>query len=52
MNYAHLVVDSSCRIGRAQWEQRLPELSSGQREELVARIEHWNALLAREGIKA
>lgn len=50
MNYAHLVVDSSCciRYGRARWAQRLPELSSEQREKLVARIEHWNAMRARE----
>jgi hypothetical protein len=50
MNYAHLVVDSSCRMryGRASWERGLLELNSEQREKLVARIEHWRKLVERE----
>ena len=54
MNYAHLDIDSSCRIryGQARWEQRVTELTAGQREKLIARIEHWQAMLAREAIKS
>jgi hypothetical protein len=50
VKYAHMIVDSSCciRYGRERWEQRLPELSGEQREKLVSRIEHWNAMVARE----
>lgn len=53
MNYAHLVVDSSChmRYGHAQWERGLLELSSEQREKLVARIEHWQRLVEREQVR-
>ena len=49
MNYAYLVIDSSCciRHGRTRWEQRLSELSDEQRGKLVARIAHWIELVAR-----
>ena len=54
MNYAHLDIESGCciRYGQARWEQRLSELTAEQREKLLARIEHWQAMLAREAIKS
>jgi hypothetical protein len=50
MNYAHLPVDSSCHIGygRACWREMVPELTDEKREKLVARIEHWQAMIRRE----
>jgi hypothetical protein len=50
MNYAHVVVDSSCciRCGKENWERAVPKLSVEQREKLVARIEHWRELVERE----
>lgn len=50
MNYAHLVVDSSCHIGygRESWQTALPLLSDEKREALVAKIEHWRARVAQE----
>jgi hypothetical protein len=50
MNFAHLYVDSSCHMpyGRVRWEQRLLELSCEQREKLVAKIQHWQSMRARE----
>jgi hypothetical protein len=52
MNYAHLVVDSSChmRYGRVSWERGVLALSEGQREKLVAKIEHWQRLVEREQV--
>lgn len=53
MNYAHLVIDSTCSIrhGRASWEKAVPELSDEQRSKLVARIEHWQELVEKEQVK-
>lgn len=50
MNYAHLYVDSSCHMpySKERWEQRLSELSSEQREKLVAKLEHWQKLVESE----
>jgi hypothetical protein len=50
VNYAHLNIDSACciRYGRMRWEQRLPELTAEQRAALIAKIEHWDARLAKE----
>ena len=49
MNYAHLDIESGCciRYGRERWEQRVPELTPEQRGKLIARIEHWQELVAR-----
>jgi hypothetical protein len=53
MNYAHLVVDSSChmRYGRERWERGVQELSVEQRSKLVSRIEHWQELVEREQVR-
>ena len=50
MNFAHLVVDSSCHIGYGSesWETTLSLLSSEKREALVAKIEHWRARVEQE----
>lgn len=50
MNYAHVVVDSSCRIGYGctKWKQAVQRLSTEQREKLVGKIEHWHEIVERE----
>lgn len=53
MNYAQVVIDSSCRIrcGRDNWHHSVPLLSDTQRTALVARIGRWNAMMEREGVR-
>lgn len=50
INYAHLNIESSCCIhyGRPCWEARLLELSEGERDALLAKVGHWQELVARE----
>jgi hypothetical protein len=50
MNYAQIVIDSSCRIrcGRDNWHRRLPELTDAERGMLVQRIERWQEMVKRE----
>jgi len=54
MNFAHLNIDSSCciRYGRGHWEARVPMLTAEQKVALLARIEHWEAMLAREEVQS
>lgn len=53
MNYAQLIIDSSCRIrcGRENWHRSVPLLSDTQRAALVARIGRWQAMVEREGMR-
>ena len=50
VNYAQIVIDSSCRIrcGRDNWHRRLLELTDVQRGMLVRRIGRWQEMTGSE----
>lgn len=50
MNFAHLHIDSTCYIGpgREGWEEMLPLLTREWKAKLIAKIEHWRAMVAQE----
>jgi hypothetical protein len=50
MNYAHLHIDSTCYIGpgREGWEAMLPLFAQEWKAKLIAKIEHWRAIVEKE----